>query len=137
MGIYDYCIIYYWKIANNVSYSIDTENKKLWKAILKTIKVHGQCSQVNRLFKVELRENKTWQWILLYYQNPREASSRSRIFLNSLVYVCVYVCIYLFVSRLLAKRKTIQTWNLPHILPLTLSKNGFFLFFRSNHRDGR
>ena len=43
------------------------------------------------------------------YQNPREASSRSRILLFSLVYVFMYVIIYLFVSRLLAKRKTIQT----------------------------
>ena len=39
------------------------------------------------------------------------------------------ICICLFVSRLLAKRKTIQTWNLAHILPLILSKNGFFCFF--------
>ena len=39
------------------------------------------------------------------FQNPREASSRSWIFLFSLVYVCVYLC----VSRLLAKLKTIQT----------------------------
>ena len=32
-----------------------------------------------------------------HYQNPREAGSRSRIFLISLVYVGMYVCIYLFV----------------------------------------
>ena len=31
------------------------------------------------------------------FQNPREASSRSRIFLNSLVYLCIWVCIYLFI----------------------------------------
>ena len=45
------------------------------------------------------------------YQNPREASSRSRIFLISLVYVCVcmYLFVYLFVSRLLATLTTIQT----------------------------
>ena len=55
-------------------------------------------------------------------------SSRSRIFLISLVYLCMYLYIYLCVSRLLAKRKTIQTWNLAHILPLTLSKNGFLVF---------
>ena len=30
---------------------------------------------------------------LFNYQNPREASSRSRIFLNSLVYVCMYLCV--------------------------------------------
>ena len=40
--------------------------------------------------------------------------------------MCVFICVY--VSRLLAKRKTIQTWNLAHILPLTLSKNGFVVF---------
>ena len=44
------------------------------------------------------------------------------------VCVCIYVCIYLCVSRLLATLTTIQTWNLAHILPLTLSKNGFFVF---------
>ena len=41
----------------------------------------------------------------LYFKNPREASSRSRIFLISLKYV--FTCV--FVSRLLAKQKTIQT----------------------------
>ena len=57
----------------------------------------------------------------------RRATGRG--YLNSLVYVCVCICIYLFLSSLLAKRKTIQTWNLAHILPLTLSKNRFFYFF--------
>ena len=42
--------------------------------------------------------------------------------------VGVYLSICVIVSRLLAKRKTIQTWNLANILPLTLSKNGFFVF---------
>ena len=37
--------------------------------------------------------------------------------------VCIYLFMYLFVSRLLAKLKTIQTWNLVHIQPLTLSRN--------------
>ena len=64
------------------------------------------------------------------FQNPREASSRSRICLISLVYVCMYcLFVYLFVSRLLATLTTIQTWNLAHILPLTLSKKQVFLFF--------
>ena len=62
------------------------------------------------------------------FQNPREASSWLRIFLISLVNLCMYLCIYLFISRLLAKRKTIQTSNLAHILQLTLSENGFFVF---------
>ena len=39
------------------------------------------------------------------FSSAREACSRSRIFLFSLVYVCMYVC----VSRFLAKRNTIQT----------------------------
>ena len=65
------------------------------------------------------------------YQNPREAGSRSRIFLISLVYVFVGELIYLCVSRLLAKRKTIYTWNLVHILHWTLSKNRFFFGFFS------
>ena len=42
--------------------------------------------------------------------------------------ICVYVFIYVFVSRLLAKRKTIQTWNLVQILPWTLFRNWFFVF---------
>ena len=41
--------------------------------------------------------------------NPREGSSWSRIFLISLVYVCMYLFMYLFVPRLLANEKTIQT----------------------------
>ena len=41
----------------------------------------------------------------------------------------MYVFIYLSVSLLLARRKTIQTWNLAHIVPGTLSKNWFFCFF--------
>ena len=43
-------------------------------------------------------------------------------------YVFMYLFIYLFVPRLLPKRKTIQTSNLAHILPLTLSENEFFVF---------
>ena len=69
-----------------------------------------------------------FSWISIF-QNPGEASSRSRIFLISLVYLCMYcLFVYLFVSRLLVTLTTIQTWNLAHILPLTLSKNGFFVF---------
>ena len=44
-------------------------------------------------------------------------------------HIFVYVFMCLCVSRLLAKRKTLQTWNLAPILPLTLPKNGFFCFF--------
>ena len=43
------------------------------------------------------------------------------------LYMCVFI--YLFVSRLLAKRKTIQTRNLAHMLPLTSSKSVLFCFF--------
>ena len=42
------------------------------------------------------------------------------------MYLFIYLFICVFVSRLLAPLTTIQTWNLAHILPLTLSKNGFF-----------
>ena len=45
---------------------------------------------------VELKKNTLYK----LYQNSRDTSSRSRIFLNSLVYLCMYVfiylCIYLF-----------------------------------------
>ena len=34
--------------------------------------------------------------LISHFQNPREASSPSRIFLFSLVYVCMYVCMFLF-----------------------------------------
>ena len=40
--------------------------------------------------------------------------------------ICICVFVYLFVWRLLAKRRTLQTWKLAHILPLTLSKKRFF-----------
>ena len=43
--------------------------------------------------------------VFFFFQNPREASSRSRIFLFSLVNVSVSG----FVQDLLAKRKTLQT----------------------------
>ena len=33
-------------------------------------------------------------YLFNFFHNPREASSRSRIFLISLVYVCIYLCIY-------------------------------------------
>ena len=33
------------------------------------------------------------------------------------------------VRNLLIKRKSIQTWNLVHVLPKTISENGFFVFF--------
>ena len=42
--------------------------------------------------------------------------------------ICAYLFMYLFVSRLQAKRKMIQTWNLPPLLPL--------IVFSKNHRDG-
>ena len=48
------------------------------------------------------------------------------------MYVFIYGCIYLCVSRLLAKRKMIQTWNFAHILVLTLSKNEFFVFSKKS-----
>ena len=48
--------------------------------------------------------------------------------------VCLYLFVIFFVSRLLAKRKAIQTWNLVHILPYTLSKNAFFCFFEKTTR---
>ena len=36
------------------------------------------------------------RYVMNIFQNPREASSRSRILLNSLVYLCMRVCVYLF-----------------------------------------
>ena len=63
-----------------------------------------------------------------YIQNPREGSSRSRIFLFLLV---IYVCGSLgcwFKGDLLAKRKTLQTANLIHTIPMTISKTVFCFF---------
>ena len=45
-------------------------------------------------------------------------------------YFQLYICVYVFVSRLLAKWRMIQTWNLVHTFPSTTSKNGFFCFFK-------
>ena len=45
-------------------------------------------------------------------------------------YVCGLFCG--FVRDLLTEGKTIQTLNLLHTLPLTISKNKFFVFFRKN-----
>ena len=47
----------------------------------------SKTCRVTWIFRISLR---------LPCQNPREASSRSRIFLISLVNVCIYLCIYLF-----------------------------------------
>ena len=73
------------------------------------------------------------------FQNPREASSWSRIFLISIVYLCicecVYLCMYLFVSRLLAKQKKRyrpEIWHTYSHWPYL--KTGFFVFW-SNPRD--
>ena len=67
----------------------------------------------------------------LPYQNPREASSRSRIFLFSLVnmWLCWCICLY---GAFLPQRKKIKTWNLVHTLPKTISKNVFFLLKRAS-----
>ena len=46
------------------------------------------------------------------------------------IFTCIGV--YLCVSHLLAKRKTIQTSNLVHTLPKTISKNCFLLFFQKS-----
>ena len=58
-----------------------------------------EASSRSRIFLISL--------VYVFFQNQREASSRSKMFLNSLEYVCIFVC--LFVLRLLAKRKTIQS----------------------------
>ena len=41
------------------------------------------------------------------------------------------ICVYLFASRLLAKRKTIQTWNLSHMPYL---KTGFLFYQEAWHK---
>ena len=95
------------------------------------------CCKVSfpaRVFFSATRNMLSFQDIgISFFQNPREASSRSRIFLFLLVCMCVYVfiyfCIYLCVSRLLAKRKTILTQNLAQTLSQTTSKIAYFVFF--------
>ena len=63
-----------------------------------------------------------------FFLNPRDASNRSRIFLFSLVYVCMYVFIYLCHASWPNEKQQ------RHILPQALSKNGFFCFFEKNPR---
>ena len=61
------------------------------------------------------------------YQNPHEASSRSRIFLNSLVYLCMYLFIYArHVSWPNEKRYRPQIWHTYSHWPYL--KTGFFVF---------
>ena len=62
-------------------------------------------------------------------QNPREASSRSRIFLNSLVYLCMCVT-----SPGQTKNDTDLKFG-THT-PIDYLKTGFSSF-RKNHRDCR
>ena len=69
---------------------------------------------------------------ILFFQNPREASSRSRIFLNSLVYLCisviVCVCIYVcHVSWPNEKRYRPEIWHTYSHWPYL--KTFFFCFF--------
>ena len=76
---------------------------------------------------------------LFSFQNPREASSQTRIILISLVYVCMYVfiygCIYVCdASWPNEKRYRPEIWHTYSYWPYL--KTGF-LFFRSNPRDGR
>ena len=71
------------------------------------------------------------------YQNPREASSRSRIFLISLVYLCMYLfnCV---TPPGQTKNDTELKFGTHTPMPWTLSKNVFFvLFFGKNLHDGR
>ena len=72
------------------------------------------------------------------YQNPRKASCRSRIFLNSLVYFC-HVCISVFiyvchVSWPNEKRNRPEIWHTYSHRPYLKTS---FLLFWSNHCDGR
>ena len=60
-----------------------TSNVTLRAASLETLLCHVDCS----ISSIDL-----WS-ICLHNQNPREASSRLRIFLNSLVYLCMYLFI--------------------------------------------
>ena len=64
------------------------------------------------------------------YQNPREASSRSRIFLISLVYVCI--CLFICVTSP-GKNDT----DLKFSTHTPIDQKTGFLFFRRNPRDGR
>ena len=73
----------------------------------------------------------------LKYQNPREASSRSRIFLNSLVYVCVcmYLLIYVcHVSWPNEKRYRPEIWYTYSHRPYLKI---FFCFFEKMTIEGR
>ena len=65
------------------------------------------------------------------FQNPCEASSRSRIFLFSLVYVCMYEFIYLcHASWINEKRYRPEIWY-------TRFPRPHFLFFRKSDPEGR
>ena len=72
------------------------------------------------------KEHATYSFIKIHVR--RAAAEDILKFTCICVCVCIYLFIYVFVSRLLATLTTIQTWNFAHILPLTLSKNGFFVF---------
>ena len=68
------------------------------------------------------------------YQNPREASRRSRKFLISLVYFCMY----LFVSHLLAKQKNDTDLKFgTHSLRPYLKTGFLFFFFRKTDPEDR
>ena len=69
-----------------------------------------------------------WYWFIKIHVR-RAAAEDILKFTRICVYVFIYLFMYVFVSRLLATLTTLQTWNLAHILPLTLSKNVFFCFF--------
>ena len=69
-----------------------------------------------------------------YFQNPRETSSRSRIFLISLAYVCMYLFMYLsHASWPNEKRYRPEIWyKYSHGRYLETG----FLFFRKNDPEG-
>ena len=58
-----------------------------------------------------------------YCQNPSVASSRSRIFFNSLVYLCIYLCV-----TSTGQRKNDTNLKFGTHTPIDLIKNGFFGF---------
>ena len=48
--------------------------------------------------------------------------------------ISAHMPVCLFVSYLLTKQKTIQTWKSVHTLPYTMSENGFFIFSKNCSR---
>ena len=69
---------------------------------------------------------------VIWQSNQRDASVRG---FSIFAFKSAHMSVCLFVSHLLTKRKTIQTWKSVHTVAYTIFENGFFIFSKNCSRS--